>query len=444
MKYGQLIFHSLFWRIFSSLTTLGLTFIVARLLGPHISAQLNLFIAGATLLVLILNYNVDSSIIYFSANERVSLAELMSLVFVYSGASLLAVFCFFSAYPILPFKELGEKEILLGSCLYAIGLQVSGFAAAFYYGRREFRIPGFVTSLFNLLQILFLFYLYSSKDFHNEYLLNKFLPLFFAAPLIQGILLTTHFSIRYAKGFSFSFPKRTDLNRIFSFSSVFFLTNLLWFLMYRIDYWMLDYLDQSADKLADIGNYIQASKIGQGYLFFSSAIGSVVFSNVSASPDNIQANGLTRMIRLLLLGGSVTYLLILLVGQPVILFFYGPQFENIYPCCLLLIPGMIGLMAVSVTANYLSGIGKIKLNLAGVIIALSFIIVGNFFFIPIWGIFASALVSSIGYILYSVYMAVHFCKQLDCKAKDILLPKKDDWSFIKRLIARSGRLKVIL
>jgi O-antigen/teichoic acid export membrane protein len=206
--------------------------------------------------------------------------------------------------------------------------------------------------------------------------------------------------------------------------------------MYRIDYWMLTKFDQSENKLELLGNYIQASKLGQSYLLFSSAIGSAIFAGISASKGNEPIEAIVRTIRLLLAMGMLGYIIFLLIGKPLIPVLYGDSFDQVYVCGLLVIPGIIALMSASVTANYLSGKGLASYNMIGVILGLIIIISGDYFFIPSGGIYAAAIVSSIGYFAYAVYMLVIFCSKTNCSWKDILAIRPQDILLLKGIFKR--------
>ena len=107
---------------------------------------------------------------------------------------------------------------------------------------------------------------------------------------------------------------------------------------------------------------------------------------------------------------------------------YGDGFSYIYTCGVLLFPGIIALMTVSVTANYLSGVNRTKYNLQGVVLSLVIILAGNYLFIPQYGIYAASLVSTVGYLTYALFMLVNFKKHAACSWQELLLARKNDWA----------------
>jgi len=249
-------------------------------------------------------------------------------------------------------------------------------------------------------------------------------------PFIQAIFLWLWLLAKEKFQFQFTLPQKNEWKAITRFSLIIFITNIILFLVYRIDYWMLVKFDQSVLNAEKLGNYIQATKIGHILLIFSSAIGAGVFSTTSAMPGKspIITGNLCRIMRLLLAGGILFYLLFLITGRYIIPMIYGDGFSYIYNCGVLLFPGIIALMTVSVTANYLSGVNQAKYNLQGVVLSLSIILAGNYLFIPRYGIYAASLVSTVGYLTYALYMLVRFKREAACSWQQMLLARKEDWS----------------
>lgn len=69
-------------------------------------------------------------------------------------------------------------------------------------------------------------------------------------------------------------------------------------------------------------------------------------------------------------------------------------------------------------------------------IALIVIVAGSFIFIPKYGINAAALVSSIGYICFQLYVLRQFKKEYHPDVLDFFIPKLSDWDRVKQFIRR--------
>ena len=66
--------------------------------------------------------------------------------------------------------------------------------------------------------------------------------------------------------------------------------------------------------------------------------------------------------------------------------------------------------------------------------ALVVILVGDLIFIPKYGINAAAMISSVGYIVYQVYVIAVFKKEYPCSVADFFIFRSSDWKQIKQRI----------
>src|ERR1044072_4219915 len=96
IRFRNLMFQNLFWRICVFFTSLVLNILIARIFGPSMSGEFNFFVAASALILLITTFNLDSSVIYFSGTNKISLVRLTSLVTFY--IFLVAVLFFFLSF----------------------------------------------------------------------------------------------------------------------------------------------------------------------------------------------------------------------------------------------------------------------------------------------------------------------------------------------------------
>src|SRR5688572_9045206 len=369
MHPNRTISQSLFWRFSSFFTSLVVTLLVARTFGPVVSGEVNYFVAIASLVVLLSSFNLDAAIIHFTASGKIQLNKLLTLSLLVVLLSAVVYFIFSIYWNGKTGSLAGMYNFPLYAGLYLIGLQVHALIIAVFYGKQNFFIPGLVISIMNLLQIGLLLFLFNKT---GEAALIGYMRIFFLVPFIQAIFLWLWLRGKEKFHFKLAMPLKGEWKAISRFSIIIFLTNIILFLVYRIDYWMLVKYDQSVLNAEKLGNYIQATKIGHILLVFSSAIGAGIFSTTSAMTGESQAisGNLSRIMRLLLAGGILFYFIFLITGRYIIQLIYGDGFSYIYTCGVLLFPGIIALMTVSVTANYLSGVNQTKYNLQGVVLSL--------------------------------------------------------------------------
>jgi O-antigen/teichoic acid export membrane protein len=406
MNFSRLLYQSLFWRGCNFFSAFLLNLFMARYFEATLMGQISFFIAVLSFVILAGSLNFEASLVYFSADDKQPIHQLISLALTW-----ILIYCVGCWYlsQWLAEKYMGgfaTKLFAVFSFLYLAGFILINYYNALFFGKKNFTIPNVVATIFNLLLTASVILLNNAGEKH--YLVTYYLPTHLSIFVVQGLVLGLLFHTRYKTSLRISWPKKGSFGIIFRYTGYMLLTNVLLFLLYRIDYWMLRYLNETSKQLYELGNYIQVSKIAHIFVLLSSTAGSVVFSTSASGHAN--SNSLGKLMRGMLYFGGGSLLLIAVSGSFLFTAVYGESFNYMYPCLLIVMPGVIALMLASVTANFLSGIGKPQYNLRGVLLGLVIMVTGDYFLIPVWGIYAAALMSSAGYITYSVYMLVHFSK----------------------------------
>jgi O-antigen/teichoic acid export membrane protein len=72
----------------------------------------------------------------------------------------------------------------------------------------------------------------------------------------------------------------------------------------------------------------------------------------------------------------------------------------------------------------------------GSLVALLIIVLGNSLFTPHYGIYAAALVSSIGYLFYFGYSLYVFNKNSKIKVGQFFIPERNDYTFLKAMLLK--------
>lgn len=176
------------------------------------------------------------------------------------------------------------------------------------------------------------------------------------------------------------------------------------FFVYRVDYWFVHYY-RSAEEL---GNYIQVSKIAQMFFVLPGILAGVVFPVTAGGATNEIHEKLALLSRSLLLVYSIICIFLIAIGYWFFPFVFGASFHSMYVPFVFIIPGILALSALYPLTAYYAGKNKVIVNVTGTVLALIVIIIGDWIFIPFYGINAAALVSSVAYITFHVYVLLYF------------------------------------
>ncbi len=261
---------------------------------------------------------------------------------------------------------------------------------------------------------------------------STFLYIYFLTFLIQGLLLIAAVLYSYAVKGAQLILSKAEFQKVLRYSMVAFAGNIIFFLVYRVDYFFVRYYCSAAD----LGNYIQVSKLGQMVILLPSIMASAVFPLVAGGQKEEVNRGLKLLSRISLLVIGFFCVMVALTGNWLFTFVFGKSFDRMFLPYLLLIPGVLSLSSLYPLAAYYSGKNKLMVNITGSLIALLFIVIADFIFIPRFGISAAALISSIGYIMYHSYVLIVFRQEYKTSVAGFFMIKKSDFIWLKNFFTK--------
>jgi O-antigen/teichoic acid export membrane protein len=246
-------------------------------------------------------------------------------------------------------------------------------------------------------------------------------------------MAATYFIFMFLQGkwkLEWGFPNQIELKKIFRFSLMALTGNIVFFLICRVDYWFV----KRYCSYSDLGNYIQVSKLVQVLILVPSILASTIFPLVVSGQKDEVNKALKIMTRCLLFGIGIICLVIAGVGNWAFPFIFGKSFMQMHILFLLLIPGVLALSAHYPLTAYYAGKKKIVVNIKGSVLALILIIKGDFLFIPLVGVKAAPLISSIGYTSYYLYVLFAFSREYKTSVKGFFVIHKSDFIWMKKIV----------
>jgi O-antigen/teichoic acid export membrane protein len=225
-------------------------------------------------------------------------------------------------------------------------------------------------------------------------------------------------------------PRIAELRKIFAYALLSCLGNIVFFLVYRVDYW---FVNRYASP-EELGNYIQVSKLANIFLLIPSIISSAIFTKTASDEADEHSDLFKTISRALSFSYALIILIIILTGKWLFPFIYGASFELMYDTFLLLAPGILSLSTLALLIAYYSGRGMLSLNVKGAVLSLVVIVTGNFIFTPFYGIYAAAAVSSAGYTCFLAYILFRFKKDHErSPISHFFIPQSEDIRHLKQI-----------
>ncbi len=431
MKFRQVIFSGIFWRGLYFATVLLLNIVVSRYFHAKGSGWIYYITNYFSLIILLASLSLESGMTYYSAkkdineNKLASFSILWSIVVTAITGGLLLLF-YHNAE-----EGYSARQFVFFAVTYICGVMLTSFFCALFYAKQNYVLPNSLLAFTNILLAIIIFI---ASLFANSISADVLVKLYFLTFLLQGVMLTMAYLFKNKIPGNWRLPHIYELKLLFRYSLFALLNNLLFFLLYRIDYWFVKNMCDSCME-GDLGNYIQVSKTGQLFLLLPVIIASAIFPLTASGLKTEVNNGLPMLARALLVFYVALLGILVLTGKWLFPWVYGETFNQMYIPFVLLVPGILALSPIALITAYNSGKNKLATNAKGTIIGLIIIIMGDWVFIPRYGIAAAALVSSAGYIGYLIFLLYVYKKEYNIAATRFFIPVRTDWQQLRQIFS---------
>jgi len=434
MNFKKLLAQSIIWRGFYFFSILLVNIFLSRYLQAAGTGNIYFLTVIFSFMQTVLGLSLDAGITYFASAQIIQRNKLVSLVGLWSfiaGMVMISLVYFF----LLADHSIEETYLwpyaLYGFC-YVCGQSFMNYVTALYYTQENYFLPNFLMSLVNFA---FVFIVPAKDAITSSEEIQRIIYLYFFVFLLSGIILFGSFLITNRKEGNVELPGKEMMSRFLRYSLTALAANVIFFLVYRIDYLFVKAGPVCTD--ADLGNYIQVSKLGQMMLIVPQIIASVVFPRTASGIERQRLSNsimlIARLFSQLFLG---VFIVVLLIGHYLFIYVFGASFNKMQLPMLIILPGIFSLSVLALLSAYFSGVGKLQVNVRGAILALVVMVVGDFLFVPRFGIVAAALVSTISYVVNLGYSLLVFNKDHDIHVIDFFRWRKQDYYWLRTLMVK--------
>ncbi len=394
---------------------------MVRLLGVSKSGIFFYDITLLSFLILALSWSIESGITYYAVKDTAVISPIIKLLF-----PLLAFQVLFSWFII---ENLHLSFSIFLSVLFVLANLCTTYFSALYFAKKWFVLLNIISCCINFLVILSLF---CSFFFINNGIGNSayYVIIYILGIAFQAVSLMWILGLKYQNTENVQVHLKPLIIKIVTYSSVAFISNVMFFLVTRIDYF---FVQKYCSSIA-LGNYVQVSKFGQLLILVPSIIAGMVFPYSADKGKTISLQKIQQLCKIIGLIFLPVILICILTGAWVLPFIFGRDFSFMYAALLLYLPGFFALSIISILAAFLAGEKHLNANLIASVIALIIVITGDVLLIPFFGINAAAAVSSIAYIACGGYLLYFYKIEYNCTITDFFYYKRKElYYFLKKL-----------
>ncbi len=413
--------------------------LIARTVGPAGKGTLDLIIASAALLTMLLSLSLPPGITYVVAQGKVNLNILASHV------ALLGLLQASLALGVLSLlRAAGYSDFMLpnwgwwivaGVALFVLVDMSNRYWGSILSGRQQIAVVNNAELIGRLTQFFVLFILAGAL-----YLSGRRLSVWVLFVVSLGISILINLLLLFSLAFKFQLSSDTSgLKAALAFALPCYAANTAQFLNYRLDVFIVGFLAGASS----VGRYTLAVSLGQLLWLMSTSVASVLLPKIAASSDTAESIKQTARINRLslwatVLGGAALAVL----GSVAIPLLYGEAFRPTVAALLWILPGIVVFSNANVLAAYIAGIGKPRLNLYASGLGLLVTITLDLILIPKLGIVGASMASTASYSLSAILLVAFFVKQTGASLREILLPTHEDLKFLfslaRPLLRRAG------
>lgn len=373
-----------------------------------------------------MGFNMDGSFTYFSSSKTIHHNKLAFIGIFWSVLMCLITYILLPKY----FSYFDKNIAALNTNITSLGLHyISGILLTscftiLFYSLGNFFLPNIVLGISNLLFVIIILFA-NSLNFPPKNIVSIYFNLFF----FQGIGLAALFI--YKNGWSnFILPQKKELKQLVKYASIGLSSNVIFFFVYRIDYW---FVKEWCNQSGNLGNYIQASKLSQMLLVLPQILASSIFPQMATGQQQQEiVQSISRLFKLFLVLYIFLFFITICVGKIVFPYVFGDSFNTMYLPMIILLPGIFCLSISSLLSAYFSGKNQNKYNLFAAVYALLIMIGLTFLLKKYYSIYIAAAISSLAYCGEALYCFIKFNKQESINLKQLFIFTKADLHWLKK------------
>jgi O-antigen/teichoic acid export membrane protein len=219
-----------------------------------------------------------------------------------------------------------------------------------------------------------------------------------------------------------------------SFSFVVLMTNIIQFVAFRADYWILNFYYDNAV----VGVYAQASKFAQLIWIIPGVLAGLVVPALKNENEKLTESAFISLCRILFYTHFILGLLVISVSLIIYTFFLPPIYFNGFLSLVIMLPGYLLFTITTMLAAYFSANRLLKINLIGSVLCCVFMLLLDLLLIPTLSYQGAAIANMIAYSVTSIYFIYRAMSFIKISLKDLFMIKRSDFNLFSKRILRSG------
>lgn len=423
MNFSGVIVSNIAYRFLYVVINIFITLLLTRLMTVNGYGVLSLMIANASIFNLVSCLGSESGITYHYASDSLPRKKIFTII------------CFVVLFQLAVFtiSELiyrsitgnywlitgNDIQFFLWGMVYLFTVTLTDKYTAFFYGSHLYVSFNKIIAAGSLVSLVVFAGLYFFAKAHDVFF---YLRLFILTSFFQAVLLSLFFHFKQQQYILFSPVQKEDWKKFFSYSFVVFITNIIQFLAYRVDYWLVAFYNGSEA----LGLYSLAVRLSQLFWILPLLFAGIIFPQTA---DNKIVNYELRVVTLVRITVAILFLaelVALVFARPIIPFVFGIAYQRSVAPFIYLLPGIFLFSINILLAAYYAGKKQLHVNFIGSTMCFLIVLFLDLVLIPRYGINGAAIASTIAYSVSGLYFIWRLTEFNRIKMLDLLFLKSQD------------------
>lgn len=408
---------------------IGISIIIARILGPQGKGIYSLAILFPFFLISFGNFGIAQASVFYIAKKTYLPKEVLGnniilsfLLGIFSFFIGLIIILFFSDYL---FPEIAKIYLFLALFLIPLLFFLS-FINYLLLGMQRIKEYNFINIFQSFISlVLLLIFLLTLKLGVKEVIIANILSFFVT------MIVSFYLAKRIIGVFHLRF-NRSYIKDAFGYGFKIYLGDIIQFLHHRIDIFLVNiFLNPIA-----VGLYSISVTLVEKIWLISQSAGVILFPKVSSETNKKNLKEFTPLVcRNVLLVTLIGTILLFFIGRLLIVLFYSKEFLNsVLPFQILLI-GAVTMSGWRILANDLYGRGRPELNIYINFISVVLNIILNILWIPKFGIAGVAWATSVSYTFAFILILFTYSKISKNSIRNIIFIKASDFQIYYNVLS---------
>ena len=419
----QLLLRGFIFRIIFTGIGFLISLLIAKLAGASQFGTLSLIIVNAAFIHIITGLGTDAAIVWHGiTGTNYDRNKIFSFTLITATIQLL----FFYIIAILGYLFLGhtllggslDLRIFFAEIIYFTGLVLIDKFLSLYYSQNEAKLCNKILSIISGLLFLVVTIIWLIEP---RYIVDYPIWIYSLFVFIPAFILAFFFIIKFNP--AFKKISQEEMRSFSSFSFVVLITNLIQFVAFRADYWLISiYYDHTS-----VGVYAQASKFAQLLWIIPGVLAGLLtpaLKNKDQRLSDLKFISLCRVSFYI----HVALMVLLIIAALVIYQFFLPSiYFDGFLSLLIMTPGYLIFTTTTLLAAYFSANRLLKINLIGSVLCCVLIILLDLLLIPSLSYKGAAVANLIAYSITTAYFIFSSISVTNVSFKDFFAIKKSDF-----------------